>query len=148
MCVVVVHGGGWKQIQRVRGCSLASWAMFVACGSCAVSSGCCSVHLTAPPSSFLYPRPVVAHVVPSLAHCTARHTQGRVYAPGTVPDSSADAVRAFNKALLSDERVEVVHVPFRDGVGLVRRRWVRERVRVGVHNCAAAPVKLSRMSAH
>jgi predicted O-methyltransferase YrrM len=48
--------------------------------------------------------------------------QGRVYAPGSVTDSSADAVRAFNKALMSDERVEVVHVPFRDGVGLVRRR--------------------------
>jgi predicted O-methyltransferase YrrM len=45
-----------------------------------------------------------------------------VYAPGGVPDSSADAVRAFNQALLADTRVEVVHVPFRDGVGLVRRR--------------------------
>lgn len=49
--------------------------------------------------------------------------QGRVYAPGSVPDASADAVRSFNEALLSDSRVEVVHVPFRDGVGLVRRRW-------------------------
>jgi predicted O-methyltransferase YrrM len=48
--------------------------------------------------------------------------QGRVYAPGSVADSSADAVRSFNKALLADPRVEVVHVPFRDGVGLVRRR--------------------------
>lgn len=45
-----------------------------------------------------------------------------MYAPGGIPDSSADAVRAFNQALLADERVEVVHVPFRDGVGLVRRR--------------------------
>lgn len=48
--------------------------------------------------------------------------QGRVYAPGSVADSSADAVRSFNQALLADKRVEVVHVPFRDGVGLVRRR--------------------------
>lgn len=50
--------------------------------------------------------------------------QGRVYAPGGVPDESADAVRAFNEMLLADSSVEVVLLPFRDGVSLVRRRWV------------------------
>jgi predicted O-methyltransferase YrrM len=48
--------------------------------------------------------------------------QGRTYAPGNVTDASADAVRVFNEQLLADERVEVVALPFRDGVSLVRRR--------------------------
>jgi predicted O-methyltransferase YrrM len=48
--------------------------------------------------------------------------QGRTYAPGDVADASADAVRAFNQQLLADDRVEVVALPFRDGVSLVRRR--------------------------
>jgi predicted O-methyltransferase YrrM len=39
-----------------------------------------------------------------------------------VQDASADAVREFNQQLLADERVEVVALPFRDGVSLVRRR--------------------------
>ncbi|WIA10083.1 hypothetical protein OEZ85_010290 [Tetradesmus obliquus] len=48
--------------------------------------------------------------------------KGRTYAPGGVADASADAVRAFNQQLLADGRVEVVALPFRDGVSLVRRR--------------------------
>ncbi|WIA30154.1 hypothetical protein OEZ86_000246 [Tetradesmus obliquus] len=48
--------------------------------------------------------------------------KGRTYAPGGVADASADAVRAFNQQLLGDERVEVVALPFRDGVSLVRQR--------------------------
>eukprot|EP00775_Hariotina_reticulata_P007124 gene7124-7338_t len=48
--------------------------------------------------------------------------KGRVYAPGPVADASAEAVRAFNEVLVNDPRVEVVVVPFRDGVSLVRRR--------------------------
>eukprot|EP00879_Flechtneria_rotunda_P019807 GHRR01020820.1.p1 GENE.GHRR01020820.1~~GHRR01020820.1.p1 ORF type:complete len:456 (+),score=169.59 GHRR01020820.1:286-1653(+) len=48
--------------------------------------------------------------------------KGRVYAPGSLEDSSADAVRAFNENLVADKRVEVVVLPFRDGVSLVRRR--------------------------
>lgn len=53
---------------------------------------------------------------------TTHQLQGRVYAPDDVPDASADAVRAFNQAVRADARVEVVHVPFRDGVALIRRR--------------------------
>ena len=48
--------------------------------------------------------------------------QGRVYAPGDQQDELADAIREFNEFVVKDERVEVVAMPFRDGVSVVQRR--------------------------
>lgn len=48
--------------------------------------------------------------------------QGRVYAPGTVKDEAAEAIREFNEFVIQDERVETVTVPFRDGVSIVQRK--------------------------
>ena len=45
-----------------------------------------------------------------------------MYAPGGVSDPAADAIREFNEAIAADPRVEVVMVPFRDGVSIIRRR--------------------------
>ena len=49
--------------------------------------------------------------------------QGRVYAPGKVQDDMAEAIRKFNDFVIHDERVEVVALPFRDGVNIVQRRF-------------------------
>eukprot|EP00878_Enallax_costatus_P015587 GHUV01016327.1.p1 GENE.GHUV01016327.1~~GHUV01016327.1.p1 ORF type:complete len:470 (+),score=128.07 GHUV01016327.1:350-1759(+) len=76
--------------------------------------------------------------------------KGRVYAPGNVPDSSADAVRSFNEMVLQDPRVEVVVVPFRDGVSLVRRRPAAEVAAAATSNGtrgAAAPASSSSSNA-
>ena len=51
-----------------------------------------------------------------------RCLQGRTYAPGGVKDELADAIREFNDFVVKDERVEVVAMPFRDGVSIVQRR--------------------------
>ena len=48
--------------------------------------------------------------------------QGRTYAPGGVKDELADAIREFNQFVAKDERVEVVAMPFRDGVSIVQRK--------------------------
>ncbi len=50
------------------------------------------------------------------------HPQGRTYAPLQQPDELADAMRDFNARIVKDPRVEVVALPFRDGVNLVYRR--------------------------
>ena len=49
--------------------------------------------------------------------------QGRTYAPGGVKDELADAIREFNQFVVKDERVEVVAMPFRDGVSIIQRKW-------------------------
>ncbi len=48
--------------------------------------------------------------------------QGRTYEPGGVKDESADAIRKFNDFVRKDARVDVVVLPFRDGVSIVTRR--------------------------
>ena len=48
--------------------------------------------------------------------------QGRVYSPGPVKDDMAEAIREFNQFVITDSRVEVVALPFRDGVNIVQRR--------------------------
>ena len=48
--------------------------------------------------------------------------QGRTYEPGGVKDESADAIREFNEFVRRDARVDVVVLPFRDGVSIVTRR--------------------------
>ena len=49
--------------------------------------------------------------------------QGRVYAPGEQKDEMAEAIKEFNDFVIKDERVEVVALPFRDGVNIVQRRY-------------------------
>lgn len=49
--------------------------------------------------------------------------QGRVYAPGESEDSMAQAIKEFNDFVIKDDRVEVVALPFRDGVNIVQRRY-------------------------
>ena len=49
--------------------------------------------------------------------------QGRVYAPGESEDSMAQAIKDFNDFVIKDDRVEVVALPFRDGVNIVQRRY-------------------------
>ena len=51
--------------------------------------------------------------------------QGRVYSPGPVKDDMAEAIREFNQFVINDSRVEVVALPFRDGVNIVQRRYGR-----------------------
>ena len=48
--------------------------------------------------------------------------QGRTYAPGDVKDELAEAIRDFNAFVRSDPRVDVVALPFRDGVSIITRR--------------------------
>ena len=48
--------------------------------------------------------------------------QGRTYAPGAARDELADAIRAFNDFVRADSRVDVVALPFRDGVSIITRR--------------------------
>lgn len=50
------------------------------------------------------------------------HLQGRVYEPGEVRDEMAEAIRDFNQHIISDPRVDVVCLPFRDGVSIVTRK--------------------------
>ena len=38
-------------------------------------------------------------------------------------DELADAIREFNQFVVKDERVEVVAMPFRDGVSIIQRKW-------------------------
>ena len=57
-----------------------------------------------------------------------RARQGRTYEPGGVKDESADAIREFNEFVRRDARVDVVVLPFRDGVSIVTRRRRPERV--------------------
>ena len=57
-----------------------------------------------------------------LMHTCSLCLQGRVYAPGDVKDELADAIREFNEFVIKDERVEVVAMPFRDGVSIIQRR--------------------------
>jgi caffeoyl-CoA O-methyltransferase len=45
-----------------------------------------------------------------------------------VSDPAADAIRDFNAAIAADPRVEVVMVPFRDGVSMIRLRYIVEEV--------------------
>ena len=49
--------------------------------------------------------------------------QGRVYAPGDSEDKMAAAIKDFNQYVIEDERVEVIALPFRDGVNIVQRRY-------------------------
>ena len=48
-----------------------------------------------------------------------------MYSPGPVKDDMAEAIREFNQFVISDNRVEVVALPFRDGVNIVQRRCGR-----------------------
>lgn len=48
--------------------------------------------------------------------------QGRTYEPGGIKDEMADAIREFNKTIVKDPRVDVVALPFRDGVSIVMRK--------------------------
>ena len=48
--------------------------------------------------------------------------QGRTYEPGGQKDEMADAIREFNQAVVKDDRVDVVALPFRDGVSIITRR--------------------------
>lgn len=45
-----------------------------------------------------------------------------MYAPPDEPDEDSDAIRHFNETVLNDPRVEVVTIPVRDGMSIVRRR--------------------------
>lgn len=49
--------------------------------------------------------------------------QGRVYAPGDSEDKMAAAIKDFNQYVINDDRVEVIAMPFRDGVNIVQRRY-------------------------
>jgi caffeoyl-CoA O-methyltransferase len=45
-----------------------------------------------------------------------------VYAPGPERDEAAEAIAAFNRVVVADPRVDVVLVPFRDGISLIQHR--------------------------
>lgn len=46
-----------------------------------------------------------------------------MYAPGDSGDKMALAIKEFNEFVIKDERVEVIALPFRDGVNIVQRRY-------------------------
>lgn len=46
-----------------------------------------------------------------------------MYAPGDSGDKMAAAIKDFNEYVIKDERVEVIALPFRDGVNIVQRRY-------------------------
>ena len=46
-----------------------------------------------------------------------------MYAPGDSDDKMAAAIKDFNDFVIKDERVEVIALPFRDGVNIVQRRY-------------------------
>lgn len=46
-----------------------------------------------------------------------------MYAPGDIEDKMAAAIKDFNEYVIKDERVEVIALPFRDGVNIVQRRY-------------------------
>ncbi|CAL8463601.1 g3135 [Coccomyxa elongata] len=48
--------------------------------------------------------------------------KGRTYYSGGVKDELADAIREFNEVVCKDPRVDVVALPFRDGVSIITRR--------------------------
>lgn len=50
------------------------------------------------------------------------YLQGRTYEPGNHQDELADAIRVFNDFVVNDSRVDVVTLPFRDGVSIVMRK--------------------------
>jgi hypothetical protein len=45
-----------------------------------------------------------------------------VYTPDGSSDKMAMAIKEFNEYVIKDERVEVIALPFRDGVNIVQRR--------------------------
>lgn len=63
--------------------------------------------------------------------------KGRVYAPGDSGDKMALAIKEFNEYVIKDKRVEVIALPFRDGVNIVQRRQPTgdvDDVMTGLHN--------------
>ena len=48
--------------------------------------------------------------------------QGRTYCSAGVKDEMADAIREFNQFVRQDSRVDVLALPFRDGVSIITRR--------------------------
>jgi predicted O-methyltransferase YrrM len=48
--------------------------------------------------------------------------QGRTYYTAGIKDEMADAIRAFNEHVRADPRVDVLCLPFRDGVSIITRR--------------------------
>ena len=63
--------------------------------------------------------------------------QGRVYAPGDIEDKMAAAIKDFNEFVIKDQRVEVIALPFRDGVNIVQRRYSLVHVS-HTHTCGHA----------
>jgi hypothetical protein len=49
--------------------------------------------------------------------------QGRVYEADGVEDKMADAIRNFNDVVAADPRVDVIALPFRDGVNIIMRKY-------------------------
>ena len=49
--------------------------------------------------------------------------QGRTYCSAGVKDEMADAIREFNQYVRQDSRVDVLALPFRDGVSIITRRY-------------------------
>ncbi|MGK2914521.1 MAG: hypothetical protein ACSLE5_08730 [Porticoccaceae bacterium] len=46
---------------------------------------------------------------------------------GQAEDSDTNAIRAFNGAMLADERVEVSMIPIGDGLSMPQKRWRQAR---------------------
>ena len=45
-----------------------------------------------------------------------------MYTPDGSSDKMAMAIKEFNEYVIKDKRVEVIALPFRDGVNIVQRR--------------------------
>ncbi|KAL0056085.1 hypothetical protein WJX82_007602 [Trebouxia sp. C0006] len=71
--------------------------------------------------------------------------KGRVYTPDGSSDKMAMAIKEFNEYVIKDERVEVIALPFRDGVNIVqRRRPTGDDVMTGLnHNLITQRFKLN-----
>ena len=67
-----------------------------------------------------------------------------MYAPGDSDDKMAAAIKDFNDFVIKDERVEVIALPFRDGVNIVQRRYYF--VWLMYHPCSHAGLSCTAIS--
>ena len=59
-------------------------------------------------------------------------------------DELADAIREFNEVVRKDPRVDVVALPFRDGVSIITRRCVHINS-LHEHLCSDSPCRSTGM---
>ena len=60
----------------------------------------------------------------------------------------AAAIKDFNEFVIKDERVEVIALPFRDGVNIVQRRYSLALSMYCTCDCAGTPCTANKLLKH